>query len=97
VIKYEEYITSMDWINRCRRFFGDAPWCARRDCRRRYREGNVQIHHRTYERLGHERIEDLVPLCDEHHGEAHRSAERLEEQGMAPAAALARATDLVLA
>ncbi len=32
----------------------------------------VQLHHGSYARVGRERLRDLVPLCDEHHEEAHR-------------------------
>ena len=28
---------------------------------------SVQVHHRTYERLGHELTTDLIPLCDRCH------------------------------
>jgi hypothetical protein len=32
---------------------------------------NVDLHHRTYWRVGTESLNDLVPLCREHHDEAH--------------------------
>jgi hypothetical protein len=32
---------------------------------------NVDLHHRTYKRLGAERLNDLVPLCRLHHEQAH--------------------------
>lgn len=31
----------------------------------------VEVHHRTYDRLGQELLTDLVPLCDECHGRHH--------------------------
>jgi hypothetical protein len=34
---------------------------------------HYQLHHRTYERLGHEHISDLMALCDQHHGALHRA------------------------
>jgi hypothetical protein len=27
----------------------------------------IEVHHRTYERLGHERLTDLIPLCNKCH------------------------------
>jgi 5-methylcytosine-specific restriction endonuclease McrA len=38
--------------------------------------GPLQVHHRTYERLGHERIEDLRVLCKYCHSKADRERER---------------------
>ena len=32
---------------------------------------NVDLHHRTYARLGNEKVTDLVPLCREHHDLLH--------------------------
>jgi hypothetical protein len=32
---------------------------------------NVDLHHRTYKRLGDEKLTDLVPLCREHHADTH--------------------------
>lgn len=40
--------------------------CERCDSKR-----DLQVHHRTYERLGHEWDEDLEVLCDACHGEHH--------------------------
>jgi hypothetical protein len=31
----------------------------------------LNLHHITYDRIGHENMENLVWLCDKHHGEAH--------------------------
>lgn len=28
------------------------------------------VHHKTYRRLGHERLSDLLALCEEHHAQA---------------------------
>ncbi len=33
---------------------------------------NLHLHHRTYKRLGRERLNDLVPLCKAHHEQAHQ-------------------------
>lgn len=39
---------------------------------------NYQLHHRTYQRLGRERLPDLAPLCHEHHEAAHELIARRE-------------------
>lgn len=60
-----------------------------RDVKARYRASNlpqtctvcgdpkVALHHRTYQRLGRERLTDLVPLCREHHVKAHEYLDTL--------------------
>jgi hypothetical protein len=54
----------------------------------RYRASNLQqscivcanpkfeLHHRTYVRLGRERLSDLIPLCRAHHEKAHAQTEK---------------------
>ena len=34
--------------------------------------GKLDIHHLTYERLGHERMSDLQILCRKHHNKRHK-------------------------
>lgn len=69
-VNYAEYLTTEGW--RCRSFQAKerAGWrcerCLRRDC-----EIGLQTHHRTYERVGHERDDDLVVLCEICHPLAH--------------------------
>jgi hypothetical protein len=36
------------------------------------------LHHRTYERLGEEALDDLVPVCLEHHADVHILEQRGE-------------------
>jgi hypothetical protein len=67
MITYKSYIQSDEW----------------RRVRERYRASRlpqtchvcnvarVDLHHKTYKRLGNERLTDLVPLCRDHHTEAH--------------------------
>jgi hypothetical protein len=55
-----------------------------------------QLHHRTYRRLGRERLDDLLPLCRRHHDElhaaglplwdGHRILRRREREGADPLA-----------
>jgi hypothetical protein len=74
--EYQSYIRSRAWS----------------EVKARYRASNlpqkcvvcladrVELHHRTYARLGHERLTDLVPLCRDHHKEAHVLRERIDEK-----------------
>lgn len=58
--RYHEYIQSQDWYETCLRYrcSGLPQQC--------YACGDPRssIYHRTYERLGDERLTDLIPLCD---------------------------------
>lgn len=67
-------------------YLASAAW---RDVRKRYRESdlpqacmcgatNWQLHHTTYDRVGQEELEDLVPLCTACHAQAHA----LEQAGV---------------
>jgi hypothetical protein len=40
---------------------------------------DVEIHHRSYARIGHEDMDDLVALCGDHHYEVERLVKRREE------------------
>lgn len=62
---YEDYLRSPHWAER-RRLAGDAAdWtCA---CGR----PATQIHHRTYARLGRERLRDLRAVCSDCHRKIH--------------------------
>lgn len=33
---------------------------------------NLEVHHKTYKNLGHEKLSDLLLLCHEHHFREHR-------------------------
>lgn len=35
---------------------------------------HAQLHHMTYERLGAEKLTDVIPLCQKHHSELHEYA-----------------------
>lgn len=65
-------------------YMESEAWVATRHC---YRQSNrpqrclgcghrrTHLHHLTYEHLGEEHLEDLVPLCEVHHIEVHRYAD----------------------
>lgn len=60
---YEEYLNSPEWRYR-------AEQAKKRDgqrCCLCNSSGPLEVHHRTYERLGHEDLDDLTSLCDPCH------------------------------
>jgi hypothetical protein len=67
-IRYDEYINSVAWERRRRAYFrSHARRCAACGTRR----GVIDLHHRTYDRLGREPDMDLVPLCRDDHDLVH--------------------------
>ncbi len=41
----------------------------------------VDLHHKTYKRLGQEQLSDLIPLCRKHHEESHALEQSWRQQG----------------
>jgi 5-methylcytosine-specific restriction endonuclease McrA len=64
---YEDYIRSAKW----RQLRWAAMDRSGRCCERCQADLAVEVHHLTYERLGHERADDLEALCES----CHRSAD----------------------
>src|SRR5207244_4453286 len=63
-----EFYSSACWITKRQAYFSRHEYhCGACPARR-----GLQLHHRTYERLGNERDADLSWLCDECHGAEHR-------------------------
>jgi 5-methylcytosine-specific restriction endonuclease McrA len=84
---YDEYLVSPEW--RARRLA--ALERAGDRCQLCNRDGHLHVHHRTYDRVGHEDPGDLTVLCDECHAWFHvPRTTRLLEEGHALAQ---RATD----
>jgi hypothetical protein len=42
---------------------------------------NVDLHHKTYKRLGQENLSDLLPLCRQHHEESHALEQTWRRRG----------------
>lgn len=67
-VNYREYLRSPAWDKKRRkRLMIDGYACVR--CGRKSRE--LHVHHKTYERLGRERMEDLETLCKRCHKREH--------------------------
>ncbi len=67
-MKYQEYLKSNHWKETKARFRKKVKG---RRCQFCGATGELHIHHRTYERLGRERLKDLVQLCEECHKAIH--------------------------
>jgi cytochrome c553 len=67
---YSMYLLSNAWkIKRAQRRAIDGDQCTSPLC---FRVDTLQVHHKTYERIGDENVEtDLVTLCDRCHGMEH--------------------------
>jgi hypothetical protein len=67
-LEYNRYITSAYWLAR-----RDAYWRSHpKICQACGSGDDIQLHHQTYERVGHELDEDLVPLCQVCHSLVHQ-------------------------
>lgn len=63
--RYAAYLKSSKWRQRRRAKLQEANYeCERKDCHERDR---LEVHHLTYERLGNERSDDLIVLCQSCH------------------------------
>jgi 5-methylcytosine-specific restriction endonuclease McrA len=64
---YRVYVRTPEWAERARRarertLYRCSVWG---------RDGSLEVHHRTYERRGVERDEDVIALCATCHGLYH--------------------------
>jgi len=75
---YRDYLASPHWADVKRRYAESKLPKTCVVCDRPYQV----LHHRTYKRLGAERLMDLIPLCHDHHGELHRQEARLSHVGL---------------
>lgn len=66
--KYSAYLKSEAWRELRAKVIADRGF----RCESCGNYGQVQAHHLTYERVGHERIEDLKVLCKPCHEASHR-------------------------
>lgn len=64
-LNYKSYINSVKWKETRKDFLQKRCFC----CKRRVKSMN--LHHKTYKRLGAEREQDLVSLCPNCHLECH--------------------------
>lgn len=76
-ITYQEYLNSPHWIRKRREFWESklhaGRCCACGDTNR------LNVHHKTYENIGHETLEDFCLLCRECHKAAHEIADNARD------------------
>jgi hypothetical protein len=65
---YQEYLQSPEWQEKRDEVLGQA----RHRCRVCNSRHQLEVHHRTYDRVGHERSDDLTVLCRPCHELFHR-------------------------
>lgn len=70
---YVEHINSRKWQRLRRNKFIESG----HKCEECGREWELDVHHRTYERLGSEEMEDLVVLCKRCHSDLHYYEHRI--------------------
>lgn len=82
VVSQQEYYASLNRLGfqSLEEYLGSELW---RETKRRYRSSDypqrclicganeIDLHHRSYARLGEEELFDLVPLCHRHHDQLH--------------------------
>lgn len=67
---YYEYLNSPEWKKKSRAAKRREEYRCQL-CYRHQDEVQLDAHHRTYERLGHEKPTDIVVLCHDCHGKFH--------------------------
>lgn len=81
-MEYSRYISSTGWHTSAARLAELAASGHRcRICNASRGEAQLEVHHRTYERLGHERVGDLTTLCRECHQAATEHLRRRRYAG----------------
>ncbi len=63
--------------------FTNTVFVACERCGDRHNVWQLEFHHKTYERLGHELLEDLEMLCPECHARQHGKPATLWEEALA--------------
>lgn len=68
-MNYQEYLRSEHWQETRRRFKASA--LGKRGCYVCGTRERLDVHHKSYKRIGNERLSDLVHLCRECHHMTH--------------------------
>lgn len=77
--EYLRYLQSPHWVDfsrQVRQFWGNR-------CALCYSDGRLDVHHRTYERIGAEVLTDCIALCRRCHQQAERMRARANRQDAA--------------
>jgi hypothetical protein len=69
-ITYAEYLRTEHWQDVRRRFWASKLHDGK--CYACGTTGKLNVHHKSYKRIGREKLNDLCLLCDNCHSETHR-------------------------
>lgn len=69
-ITYAQYLQSEHWKDVRKRFWNSK--LHNNSCYACGNKNNLQVHHKTYKRIGHEKLNDFLLLCDDCHKETHQ-------------------------
>lgn len=72
MMNYQEYMDSQRWQSKREQYIAACNPTRCAGCLTPWGQDD-HLHHTTYERLGHERLTDLMPLCQRCHTELHQS------------------------
>ena len=76
MINYKRYLRSEEWRKKREQVFNAYG----KICSVCGSVNNLHVHHKTYERIGKERISDLQVLCSFHHAEIHKNLKKSKKQ-----------------
>ncbi|KKN47688.1 hypothetical protein LCGC14_0660110 [marine sediment metagenome] len=69
-LTYSEYLRTNHWRTTRKRFWNSK--LHRKKCYACKEKGQLDVHHKSYKRLGREKLNDFILLCRECHSLAHR-------------------------
>lgn len=73
---YSKYLQTPHWQRLRERLKRSSRW----ECYSCGSTERLQVHHKTYDRLGHERLSDLVVLCEICHSKIHTGELSIENE-----------------
>jgi hypothetical protein len=76
-LPYKVYLETTHWNKTRKRILKFDGW----KCVKCGSKKSLKVHHRTYERLGQELLEDLVTLCSVCHATLHGSGKPIDSVG----------------
>lgn len=68
---YQDYLKSEHWLDVRKRFWASKLGAKKRCAGCLRKDVPLQLHHRTYRRIGAEKLGDLVQVCGECHAAIH--------------------------
>ena len=78
---YVQYLQSEHWKQLKDKFYHSKM--GKHKCYACGKAEKLNLHHKTYRRIGHERLNDLVLLCENCHKKAHKYADAFKNSSKA--------------